>query len=85
MGRRRLPSRLHLLSARAVQTASEGDHSDRGGLLLRIYSSSATWVVRFTAPNGKRREIGLGFEARTGRLLTTAVNCLTTHIADSSL
>jgi len=60
MSRKRLPSRLHLLSVRAVQTTGEGDHSDGGGLLLRVRGDSATWVLRFTALTGKRREMGLG-------------------------
>jgi hypothetical protein len=51
MARKRLPSRLNLLSVRAVQTASEGDYSDGGGLLLRVQAASATWVLRYTAPN----------------------------------
>ena len=37
-------ARLNLLSVREVQHAGEGDHSDGGGLLLRVRGSSATWV-----------------------------------------
>jgi len=35
MARKRLPSKLHHLSVRELQTAPDGDHSDGGGLLLR--------------------------------------------------
>jgi hypothetical protein len=65
MPRKRLPSPLNLLSVRAVQTARDGDHSDGGGLLLRVRGDSLTWVLRFTAPNGKRREMGLGTVERS--------------------
>jgi integrase len=51
---------LHLLSARQVQTASAGDHQDGGGLFLRASDKGASWVLRFTAPDGRRREMGLG-------------------------
>ncbi|MDR7331982.1 phage integrase central domain-containing protein [Roseateles asaccharophilus] len=57
---RRTAARLHLLTAKQVQHAPEGDLSDGGGLLLRVRGSSASWVFRFTAPSGKRREMGLG-------------------------
>ena len=50
----------NLLSARQVQTAREGDHSDGGGLYLRVSGASASWVYRFTSASGKRREMGLG-------------------------
>jgi hypothetical protein len=36
MARKRLASRLHLLTVHEIQTAPEGDHSDGGGLLLRV-------------------------------------------------
>src|SRR5262249_44895597 len=77
MARKRLASRLNLLSVREVQTGKAGDHSDGGGLLLRVRGDSATWVLRFTAPNGKRREMGLGTVERTnpviaGKSLTDA-------------
>ncbi len=60
MGRQRVPSRIHLLSTRRVQTAGAGDHTDGGGLVLRVTANAASWVLRYTAPNGKRREMGLG-------------------------
>lgn len=63
--RRKLPAaKLHLLSSREVQTAGDGDHSDGGGLLLRVRGQSASWVLRYTAATGRRREMGLGLARR---------------------
>jgi hypothetical protein len=50
----------HLLSARQVQTASVGELRDGAGLILRVKAKSASWIFRFTAPSGRRRELGLG-------------------------
>lgn len=74
---RKTSTRLHLLTVREIQTASEGDHTDGGGLLLRVRGDSAAWVLRYTAPSGRRREMGLGIARRnnaaaTGDSLTTA-------------
>ena len=79
---------LHKLTARQVQAAGDGDHSDGGGLLLRIRTARAlpsgkqqaaaeAWVYRYTAPSGKRREMGLGpayrgSTSQAGETLTTA-------------
>lgn len=75
--RKRHESRLHLLSVRQVQTAGEGDHGDGGGLLLRVRGDSTQFIFRFTAPSGKRREMGLGTchrgnAGQAGDSLTTA-------------
>ncbi|MCA3099733.1 MAG: tyrosine-type recombinase/integrase [Rhodocyclaceae bacterium] len=51
---------IHRLTAREVMAADDGDHFDGGQLLLRVRSASAVWVFRYTAPTGKRREMGLG-------------------------
>jgi integrase len=77
MARKRIASRLHLLSVRQVQTAGDGDHADGGGLRLRVRGDSVTWVFRFTAPSGQRREMGLGSAERSnptvaGKSLTDA-------------
>lgn len=64
MARKIIAARLNLLTAREVQNASDGDHSDGGGLLLRVRGTSASWVLRYTAPTGKRREMGLGIAYR---------------------
>ncbi|MBL8343953.1 MAG: tyrosine-type recombinase/integrase [Rubrivivax sp.] len=57
---RRSAANLHRLTARQVHQAGEGDHADGGGLVLRVRAESASWVLRFTAPSGRRREMGLG-------------------------
>lgn len=54
------PSQVRPLTVREVQTATEGDHNDGGGLMLRVRGSTAAWVLRYTAATGKRREMGLG-------------------------
>jgi integrase len=61
---KRTAARLHLLTAREVQNAPDGDHADGGGLLLRVRPGSVSWVFRFTAPSGRRREMGLGVAPR---------------------
>jgi integrase len=60
MARTRTAARLHLLTVKQVQAACDGDHSDGGGLLLRVRTGSSSWVFRFTSPAGRRREMGLG-------------------------
>jgi integrase len=68
----------HLLSARQVQAAGEGDHSDGDGLYLRVKSggklkdTTASWVFRYTAPSGKRREFGLGATDRSSQQVAGA-------------
>lgn len=59
--RTRPAARLHVLTARQVQTAGIGDRFDGGGLILRIGEGSASFVLRYSSPTtGKRRETGLG-------------------------
>lgn len=64
MARQRTTSNLHRLTVRNLQIAIEGDHNDGGGLLLRVRGDSASWVLRFTSPSGRRREMGLGIARR---------------------
>ena len=64
MARKRTATNLHQLTVKQVQNAPEGDLSDGGGLLLRIRGQSASWVLRFTATTGRRREMGLGIARR---------------------
>jgi integrase len=64
MATKRTAARLHLLTAREVQSAKDGDHGDGGGLLLRVRGESCSWVYRFTSPSGRRREMGLGIAHR---------------------
>ena len=74
---RRTAARLHLLTVKQVQHAGDGDHSDGGGLLLRVRGDSCSWVLRYTSPTGRRREMGLGVcrrgsPAQAGDSLTSA-------------
>src|SRR5258708_33893574 len=55
---------LHVLSPREVQAASSGDHSDGGGLFSRVKQSNANWLLRYTSPSGRRRDMGLGVAHR---------------------
>ena len=59
-----LLTRLHMLTPRQVLAAEDGDLADGGGLVLRIGSDRASWVLRYTAPTGRRREMGLGIAHR---------------------
>lgn len=70
-------ARLHLMTARQVMAARDGGTSDGGGLTLRVGDGAASWVLRYTSPAGKRREMGLGPVDRgnvqqAGRSLTSA-------------
>lgn len=71
---RRTAAKLHLLTVREVQTAPEGDHTDGGGLMLRVRGDSASWVLRYTAISGRRREMGLGVAQRACRPPTVALS-----------
>lgn len=57
---------IHRLSARAVATAkTPGLHADGGGLYLQVTLGAdakprRSWALRFTSPDGRRREMGLG-------------------------
>ena len=59
MARKRTATNLHQLTVKQVQNACESDLSDGGGLLLRVRGESSSWVFRYTAATGKRREMGL--------------------------
>ena len=55
-----MATKLHILSARKVETLGPGFHADGGNLYLRVRDShSRAWVFRYKAA-GKVREIGLG-------------------------
>ena len=52
---------IHKLTTTKVAHAKPGKHEDGGGLRLVVSNSrSKRWIHRYTAPNGKRRETGLG-------------------------
>jgi integrase len=48
------------LAAVALKKLGEGWHADGGNLYLFVRGASRGWVFRFTAPDGKRRNMGLG-------------------------
>ena len=67
----------HMLSARQVQVAREGDTHDGEGLILRVQGRTASWVLRYRVTSGKRRDLGLGAADRgsieaAGTSLTSA-------------
>ncbi len=54
-----------------------GDMNDGGRLILRVGVAGTSWCLRYTAPTGKRREMGLGLVIRdslalAGESLATA-------------
>lgn len=57
---------VHKLTARAVAAAkAPGLYADGGGLFLQVAIGRGgvarrSWVLRYTAPDGRRREMGLG-------------------------
>jgi integrase len=48
------------LAAIALKKLGDGWHADGGNLYLFVRGDSRGWVFRFTAPDGKRRNMGLG-------------------------
>lgn len=48
------------LTAIELKTLDEGWHADGGNLYLFVRGASRGWVFRYTAPDGKRRNMGLG-------------------------
>ena len=77
MARRATTARLHTRTAREIQAAPQGELNDGGGLILRVSANGASWVLRFTSPTGRRREMGLGIAdrrsvAQAGASLTAA-------------
>lgn len=51
---------LHQLKVVAVHKARDGDLADGGGLCIKVVNGTARAAFRFTAPDGRRRETGLG-------------------------
>lgn len=60
MGDAKRAKEIHRLSALECRTVGDGKHADGAGLFLIVRGSSRAWVLRYTAPDGRRREYGLG-------------------------
>ena len=56
---------IHLLAGRQVQTASNGDHNDGGGLVLKVHTSRVRWLFRFTSPAACGERWGLALRTVT--------------------
>ena len=60
MGKQKSTTALHLLTVREILSSTDGDLADGGGLFLQTRGASRSWQYRYTAPSGRRREMGLG-------------------------
>jgi len=63
MARSIVSTRLQVLSTREVLSTTK-TLTDGGGLTLKVAGNDASWVFRYTAPSGRRREMGLGVVLR---------------------
>lgn len=55
-----MPRHARPLTALQVSRAKAGTYADGGGLLLVVGKTSASWVLRYKAGSGRRRDMGLG-------------------------
>jgi integrase len=55
-----MASRPKPLTDLTIKTLGEGWHADGGNLYLFIRGTCRSWVFRYTSPDGKRRNMGLG-------------------------
>jgi Arm DNA-binding domain len=52
---------MNRLTVKEVKNSKKGELSDGGGLYLHTdESNNRKWTFKYTAPGGKRREMGLG-------------------------
>ena len=58
--------KTELLTALDCKTRGDGKHPDGLGLSLIVRGESRAWTLRYTAPDGRQREIGLGALADVG-------------------
>jgi len=58
--------KIELLTALDCKTLSDGKHADGLGLSLIVRGESRAWTLRYTSPDGRQREIGLGALADVG-------------------
>jgi len=55
-----LMAAIHKLATRSVFTADIRKYADGGNLYLIVKTTGASWVLRYTSPSGRQREMGLG-------------------------
>ena len=60
MGEAKRGKEIDLLSALECRSLGDGKHADGAGLFLIVKGASRAWVLRYTSPDGRRREYGLG-------------------------
>jgi len=58
--------KIELLTALDCKTLGDGKHADGLGLSLIVRGESRAWALRYTAPDGRRRDVGLGALADVG-------------------
>lgn len=54
------------LAAVELRTLPDGKHADGAGLFLIVRGMSRAWVLRYSSPDGRRREFGLGTLDKVG-------------------
>lgn len=59
-------TKIHLLSAVELPNLPDGKHADGAGLFLIVRGTGRAWVLRYTSPDGRRREFGLGSLDKVG-------------------
>jgi hypothetical protein len=50
---------IDLLASLDCKTLGDGKHPDGLGLRLIVQCDTRTWTLRYIAPDGRRREVGL--------------------------
>jgi len=58
--------KIELLTALDCKSLGDGKHADGLGLSLIVRGESRAWALRYTAPDGRRRDVGLGALADVG-------------------
>src|SRR5690606_6303269 len=66
-------ARANLLTVKEVNAITKpGRYTDGDGLYLRVTDDSKRWVFRYTAPDGKRKDMGFGNAGTNGVSLAEA-------------
>jgi integrase len=61
------------LTAKACDLLGDGKYSDGDGLRLTVRGDTRAWTLLYTAPDGRRREMGLGKHTKTFGLAAARV------------